>query len=80
MEGNMKKSKKSKIKTIIHKTTCFTCSGFGYIYDMNTLKLKKDSLSCKLNKCKVCKGTGIYKEKSYIITYKGMAFQVDNIN
>ena len=72
--------RKLKVETIIHKKTCYTCSGLGEIFDTKSIKLKGNQLSCKLHKCKVCKGTGIYEEKSYLMTYKGMCFQVDNIN
>jgi len=71
---------KLKVKTIVHKMKCWVCEGSGYVFNEKSIKTTKDSVSIKSKKCKVCKGTGIYKEKNYIMTYKGMGFQVDNIN
>ena len=62
----MKKSKPTIIKKI-HKNPCYVCSKVG---DIPTPR----------KKCKCCKGTGVYKETSYVIIVGGIAFDMDNIS
>jgi len=48
----------------IFKQTCWCCNGTGKI---------------ARNKCRTCKGTGIYKENSHIIIFGKQAIDSDNI-
>jgi len=49
----MKKRKKLKVIKSIVKTPCYECSEIG-------------GIPTKRSKCKVCRGTGFYKEYHYI--------------
>lgn len=76
------KKKDYKIITKMHKNKCFKCDGFGIIIKYRKCKIQGNNLIVylKTKKCSICKGTGIYTEKSYIIIHKGQAFPMDNIN
>ena len=60
---------KNKLKVIkkIHSSPCYVCSEIGGKPD-------------KKSKCRCCKGTGIYKESSYLFIHNGYAIDGDNLS
>jgi len=83
------KKKKAEIITNTRKMKCWKCDGIKFLFPGKISKIKttKNSVTgwIKFKKCPTCKGTGIYKEKSYIIIYQGKdgkryGFPMDNIN
>ena len=63
----MKKSNKPTIIRKIHKSPCYICSKVG-------------GIPTPRKKCKCCGGTGKYTEKSFIVIYNGIAFDMDNLS
>jgi len=57
-----------KLKVIVKKvkTPCYECSEIG-------------GIPTKKNKCRCCKGTGKYTEKTYYHIYKGQCFDGDTL-
>ena len=48
-------------------------------FEVITKTRKAKCWVCNGKGCKTCKGSGIYKEKSYILIYKNQAFGVDTL-
>jgi len=79
-----KKKKDLKVITKIHKNKCWKCEGYGILFPgkikKSTMKNGIINATMSYEICPVCKGTKVYKEKSYIFIYKGQAFSSDNLS
>ena len=77
--GKCKEIKMQKNKLEVMKVDnimkCWTCDGKGYIIP----SFRNVPIFGFKNKCKTCKGTGLYNEYSYIHIVNGMAFRGDTI-